>query len=45
MMPVPPITTAKELENADALDIASGFMKPDDKLPDYAALIDNEFAK
>jgi NitT/TauT family transport system substrate-binding protein len=45
MMPVPPVSTPKELENADALDIASGFLKPSDKLADYAALIDNEFAK
>ncbi len=45
MMPVPPITTPQELENADRLDIASGFLKPGDKLADYAALIDNEFAK
>jgi NitT/TauT family transport system substrate-binding protein len=45
MMPVPPTTTAKELENADALDIASGFLEPSAKLADYGALIDNEFAK
>jgi ABC-type nitrate/sulfonate/bicarbonate transport system substrate-binding protein len=45
MMPVPPITTPQELENADRLDIAAGFLKPADKLADYAALIDNQFAK
>ncbi len=45
MMPVPPVTTPQELENADRLDIAAGFLKPEDKLADYAALIDNEFAK
>jgi hypothetical protein len=45
MMPTPPITTPRELENADRLDIASGFLKPSDKLADYAALIDNDFAK
>jgi NitT/TauT family transport system substrate-binding protein len=45
MMPTPPITTPNELENADRLDIESGFLKPADKLADYAAIIDNEFAK
>jgi len=45
MMPVPPVTTPQELENADRLDIASGLLKPADKLPDYAAIIDNEFTK
>jgi len=45
MMPVPPVTTPKELENADRLDIAAGFLKPEDKLADYAAVIDNEFTK
>lgn len=45
MMPVPPITTPQELENSDRLDIAAGFLKPQDKLADYAAIIDNDFAK
>lgn len=45
MMPVPPITTPQELENADRLDIDAGFLDPADKLADYAAVIDNEFAK
>ena len=45
LMPVPPVTTPQELENADRLDIAAGFLKPSDKLPDYSAIIDNEFAK
>lgn len=45
MMPVPPITTPEELENSDRLDIAAGFLKPSDKLSNYAAIIDNEFTK
>jgi NitT/TauT family transport system substrate-binding protein len=45
MTPVPPITTPKSLENADLMNIAAGFMTEKDKLPDYAAIIDNEFAK
>ena len=45
MTPVPPITTEKSLENADDINIAAGFMTEADKLPDYAAIIDNEFAK
>lgn len=45
MMPVPPITTPQELQNADRLDIAAGFLKPSDQLKDYAAIIDNRFAK
>ncbi len=45
MMPVPPVTTPQELENADRLDIVAGFLKPSDKLSNYAAIIDNQFAK
>ncbi len=43
--PDPAVTTAKELENADLINIAAGFMKPEDKLADYGALIDNDFVK
>lgn len=45
MTPVPPITTPKSLENADLMNIEAGFMKESDKLEDYAAIIDNQFAK
>jgi NitT/TauT family transport system substrate-binding protein len=45
MMPEVPITTVQDLENADRLDIASGFLEPTDKQVDYAAIIDNEFTK
>jgi len=41
----PPVTTAKELENGDLMNIAAGFLKPEDKLADYGVLIDNEFVK
>ena len=41
----PPITTPKDLENGDNMNAVAGFMKPEDKLADYQALIDNEFIK
>jgi hypothetical protein len=41
----PPITTPKDLENGDNMNVAAGFLKPEDKLADYQALIDNEFIK
>jgi len=45
MTPDPPVTTAKELENSDLMSIAAGFMRPEEKLADYGALIDNDFVK
>lgn len=45
MTPDPPATTAQELENADLMNIAAGFLKPEEKLADYSALIDNDFVK
>lgn len=45
MAPDPPLTTAKELENGDLMNIAAGFMKPEDKLADYSVLVDNDFIK
>lgn len=45
MTPEPPITTAKELENGDLMNIAAGFMKPGQRLSNYADLIDNDFVK
>jgi NitT/TauT family transport system substrate-binding protein len=41
----PPITTAQELENGDLMNQAAGFLKPEEKLADYAPLIDNSFVK
>ncbi|HKT19775.1 MAG TPA: ABC transporter substrate-binding protein [Stellaceae bacterium] len=40
-----PITTVEALENADKMNIAAGFLKPEDKLPDYTPLIDNSYVK
>jgi hypothetical protein len=45
MMPDVPATTARELENADRLNIAAGFMTESEKLPDYQAVVDNDFLK
>lgn len=41
----PPITTPIELENGDLMNQAAGFLKPEEKLSDYAPLIDNSFVK
>ncbi|HXE30146.1 MAG TPA: ABC transporter substrate-binding protein [Stellaceae bacterium] len=40
-----PITTPQELENGDNMNAAAGFLKPEDKLPDYKPLIDNSYVK
>jgi NitT/TauT family transport system substrate-binding protein len=40
-----PITTPQELENGDNMNAAAGFLKPEDKLPDYMPLIDNAYVK
>jgi ABC-type nitrate/sulfonate/bicarbonate transport system substrate-binding protein len=45
MTPDDPSTTVQELENGDNMNVAAGFMKPDEKLPDYKPLIDNSFVK
>jgi ABC-type nitrate/sulfonate/bicarbonate transport system substrate-binding protein len=45
LTPDPPVTTAQELENGDNMNIAAGFMKPEEKLPRYDTLIDNEYVK
>ncbi len=45
MTPNPPMTTAKELENGDLMNIAAGFMKPEEKLANYNDLVDNDFVK
>jgi ABC-type nitrate/sulfonate/bicarbonate transport system substrate-binding protein len=41
----PPLTTVAELENGDLMNQAAGFLKPEEKLADYAPLIDNSFVK
>jgi ABC-type nitrate/sulfonate/bicarbonate transport system substrate-binding protein len=45
MTPDNPITTAQMLENGDNMNAAAGFLKPEDKLPDYKPLIDNSYVK
>jgi NitT/TauT family transport system substrate-binding protein len=45
MTPDNPITTPQELENGDNMNAAAGFLKPEDKLPDYKPLIDNTYVK
>ncbi len=45
LTPVPPIVTAKELENADRMNIEAGFMKPSETPGSYDALFTNEFVR
>ncbi len=45
MTPSPPLTTVKMLENSDLMNIAAGFLKPEDKLKRYDDIIDNEFTE
>jgi len=45
MTPEKPITTAQMLENGDNMNVAAGFMKAEQKLPDYKPLIDNSYVK
>ena len=45
MTPANPITTEQDLENGDNMNAAAGFLKPEDKLPDYKPLIDNTYVK
>ena len=40
-----PITIVEALGNGDKMSIAAGFLKPEDKLPDYKPLIDNSYVK
>ena len=41
----PPRVDPKAMENGDRMNVAAGFMKPDEKLTDYAPLIDNSYIK
>ena len=45
MTTVPPVTTPKMIENGDSMNVAAGFLKPEEKLPRYDDLIDNSFAE
>jgi ABC-type nitrate/sulfonate/bicarbonate transport system substrate-binding protein len=42
---VPPTVDPKAIENGDRMNIAAGFLKPEEKLTDYAPLIDNSYIK
>ncbi len=41
----PPRVDPKAMENGDRMNIAAGFLKPEEKLTDYAPLIDNSYIK
>ncbi len=41
----PPRVDPKAMENGDRMNIAAGFLKPDEKLKDYQPLIDNGYIK
>jgi ABC-type nitrate/sulfonate/bicarbonate transport system substrate-binding protein len=45
LTPEDPSTAEQELENGDNMNEAAGFLKPQDKLPDYKPLIDNAYVK
>jgi ABC-type nitrate/sulfonate/bicarbonate transport system substrate-binding protein len=41
----PPRVDPKAIENGDRMNVAAGFLKPDEKLTDYQPLIDNSYIK
>lgn len=41
----PPRVDPKAIENGDRMNVAAGFLKPDEKLKDYQPLIDNDYIK
>jgi ABC-type nitrate/sulfonate/bicarbonate transport system substrate-binding protein len=45
IQPDKPITTPQELENGDRLNVAAGFLKKEDMLPEYASIIDNSYVQ
>ncbi len=45
MTPQPPVPEAAQLANAENMNVAAGFMKPEEKLKSYDALFSAEFAK
>lgn len=42
---LPPRVDPKAIENGDRMNIAAGFLKPEEKLTDYQPLIDNSYIK
>ncbi|HEY3916503.1 MAG TPA: ABC transporter substrate-binding protein [Stellaceae bacterium] len=45
MTPQPPAPEAQQLANAENMNVAAGFMKPEEKLKSYDGLLTAEFAK
>jgi NitT/TauT family transport system substrate-binding protein len=45
IQPAKPITTPQELENGDRLNVAAGFLKKEDMLPEYSSIIDNSYVQ
>jgi NitT/TauT family transport system substrate-binding protein len=45
MTPQPPVPEAAQMANAEGMNIAAGFMKPEDKLKSYDALFSAEYAR
>ena len=45
MTPDPPITTPKDARERRRHESPAGFIKPEEKLTNYAAIIDNSFFK
>jgi ABC-type nitrate/sulfonate/bicarbonate transport system substrate-binding protein len=45
MTPEKPTTSPKWLENSDNMNVAAGFLKPEQKLPRYDTIIDNSYVK
>jgi ABC-type nitrate/sulfonate/bicarbonate transport system substrate-binding protein len=45
IQPEKPITTPQELENGDRINVAAGFLKKEDMLPEYSSIIDNSYVQ
>ncbi len=45
MTPQPPAPNAAELANAENMNIAAGFQKPEERLKSYTSLFSDEFAR
>jgi ABC-type nitrate/sulfonate/bicarbonate transport system substrate-binding protein len=43
--PRPPAIGAKDLENAERINIEAGFMRPDEKLPSYDGLVTDKYVR
>ena len=45
MTPQPPAPDAQQLGNAEGMNVAAGFMKPEEKLKSYDALFTTDYAR